>query len=140
MVGTTRNYTHEGDLSLLLGSPDYPCDPAPSGEAWLRQRIVVPSEGIPRLRLWYRIVTYDTNPALSDDRDFLEVEAAGVQVIRIMRLTGDPGCDPPAHDLGWRRAEADLSAWRTEEVQLRLLLHTDARANTWVYIDEVTVE
>ena len=140
MAGTSRNGAHAGDMGILLGSPDYPCDPAPAGESWLAQRITVPPGGIPRLRLWYRIVTYDRNRTLSDTRDFLEVEAAGVQVVRVMRLTGEYGCPLPAEDLGWRQAEADLSAWRGEEIELRLLLHTDSYANTWAYLDEIAVK
>jgi len=138
-VSTSGDGSHRGDYAALLGSPDYPCDPAPAGEARLSQRITVPAEGIPLLNFWYRIVTYDRNQTLEDTRDFLDVEVGGVQVLRAMRIQGAYGCHLPPEDMGWRRGEADLSAWRGQEIEIRFVLHTDDSANTWVYIDDVGV-
>ena len=93
------------------------------------------------LRFWYRIFTYDRNQSLHDDFDYLDILVAGEQVLRDMKTQGEYGrCDLLPSDLGWREGTVDLSPWRGQEVELRFLLHTDDSYNTWVYIDDVSVQ
>ena len=62
-------------------------------------------------------------------------------VPRDMNREGEYGrCDLPASDLGWREGTVDLSPWRGQEVELRFLLHTDHEYNTWVYVDDVSMQ
>ena len=138
-VDTTGSGPHGGAYAALLGSPRYPCESAPSGEAWLNQRIEVPADGSPLLRVWYRIVTFDRNQALVDIYDRFDVEVAGQRQLRVMKQAGEYGCRLPPEDMGWRIGEIPLSDWRGQEVEIRFLLYADAENNTWVYIDDVSL-
>ena len=140
-VGTSTGEAHGGIGAALLGSPNYDCESAPEGSARLSQWIQVPNAGSPMLRFWYRIFTYDRNERLHDNFDYLNVLVAGQQVLRDMNCEGEYGrCDLPPSDLGWREGAVDLSTWRGQEVELRFLLHTDHEYNTWVYVDDVSMQ
>ena len=102
--------------------------------------IQVPGWGSPTLRFWYRIVTYDRNAPHHDEYDFLDVEVAGERVLWAMKDAGDLGCDLPPEDMGWRMGEADLFPWCGLAIPIRFRLHTDGEYNTWVYIDDISVQ
>jgi hypothetical protein len=49
---------------------------------------------------------------------------------------------PPAHDMGWRKAEFDLSAYKGQQVRLifeNRNLHHDLSLGIWTLVDDVRV-
>ena len=50
------------------------------------------------------------------------------------------GCDLPPEDTAWRMGEVDLSPWRGQAIPIRFRLHADGEYNTWVYIDDISVQ
>ena len=131
----------EGSASALLCSPNYDCERAPEGEAWVQQWIRVPNSETSSLAFWYRIVTYDRNKLLDDRADYFEAVAAGQQVLKHMKVFGEDwgDCAQAPDDLGWREGVVDLSPWRGRVIPIRFRVHTDHEFNTWVFLDDVKV-
>ena len=137
----TSTHPHSGNYSALLGSPDYPCRDVPVGRAWMEQPVIVPSDGSPRLSLWYRIFTYDRNHDLGNIYDLFVVKINGVQVFADMNTDEPYGCQDPVTDLGWRQAIVDLSGYRGSCITLRFenWNRPDPHYNTWTYVDDVRI-
>jgi len=129
-----------GQRAVLLGDPGADCTHPPVGEAWVEQEFVVPSASLPRLALWYRIVTHDRNRELSERFDRFNVWLEGALVHRDANIAQPATCLAPPVDLGWKEFTYDLSAYRGRSVRLRIALSTpDDYYSTWVYVDDVEV-
>lgn len=135
---------HSGSSSALLGSPSYACLQVPAGKAWMQQTFTVPSSGVSKLRIWYRIYSQDEyNPANPTAFDRFEIYVNGV----LKHRDGDDdetyGCNN-LHIGNWLYHDIDLAAYLGQNITLRMenLSYPDegkgfAIYNTWVYVDDV---
>jgi hypothetical protein len=127
--------------AVRLGQP-VPAEPQPYGKAWLRQTVYVrPEWNRPVLTFHYRMHAND----ISDSSDFYVwlSRADGAWLADVVR-DGYPGphAPPPGHDMGWRMARYDLSAFKGQNVRLvfenRNRQH-DASLGIWTLVDDVRV-
>jgi hypothetical protein len=133
-----------GARSVALGNPDEACSSSTGprrGDSWLSQVIRVPNTNAPQLEVWYRIFTWDSNSQLSDSFDRFEIWLNSTRIHRDANRDGVYGCGRPATDLGWRRFTYDLSAYRGQQVTLKLsnVVWPDEAFNTWTYVDDVQI-
>jgi hypothetical protein len=133
-----------GARSVALGNPDETCSSSTGprrGDSWLSQIIRVPNTNAPQLEVWYRIFTWDSNSQLSDNFDRFEIWLNNTRIHRDANRDGVYGCGRPATDLGWRRSTYDLSAYRGQQVTLKLsnVVWPDEAYNTWTYVDDVQI-
>ena len=153
--------THSGGTShaALLGNPELgPCYdtlPAvlPVGSAVLSQTVHVPGLPdivVPTLSFWYHIKTYDTVWSERFQRYYdsfdVELSVAGSQDRELLLRDGnyDPnkvGSGKPVTDLGWKKAEIDLSDYAGQNVTLYFSVsnRVDQYFNTWAYLDDVSI-
>ena len=154
--------TGPGNLSTLaakLGSEVYgpsltPPGNVPPGCATLSQALTIPSLQQlqrPRLRFWYRVLTYDVmySERLQSYVDTLEVkllDEQGQQVALLLRA-GNPTSDyGTLYDTTWRLADLDLRAYAGRNGQLHFTNcngpqngQPDNLLNTWSYVDGVEI-
>jgi Leucine-rich repeat (LRR) protein len=133
-----------GARAAVLGNPDETCSLGNSprrGDSWISQVIEVPNTAAPRLELWYHIFTWDLNSRLSDEFDRFEVWVNNNRIHRDANGDGVYGCGRPPTDLGWRRFSYDLSAYRGQQITVKLsnVVWPDEAYNTWTYVDDVQV-
>ena len=138
---TLVEVARHGSRAVRLGQP-VPAEPQPRGKAWLRQTVYVRSEwNRPVLTFYYRMHAND----MFDSSDFYMwlSRTDGAWLADVVR-DGYPGphTPPPGHDMGWRRAEYDLSAYRGQHVRLifeNRNLHGDMSWGIWTLVDDVRV-
>ncbi|RLG48957.1 MAG: hypothetical protein DRO06_00335, partial [Thermoproteota archaeon] len=148
------NTPRTGDLYFLLGFRDYEEDGA-SGvheEVWLERTIRVPPEG-GTLSFYFQLQGWDSKTA-GDGFDYVRVYLNGsvTQPRYVDNSDGHLISDSYGFgrnnsylgwgnydDLGWRRAELDLSNYSAGFVTVRITLRafTDNICKTWVKIDDV---
>ena len=107
-----------GNYAALLGDPDHTKCPGrlPIGEAWIRQRFLVPDNGAPYLSFAYRLISYDElkyDGPLGERYDHFDVYIDDVsdslppfRIFRDGSTDGKPtsdqdGCTLTAEDKGW---------------------------------------
>lgn len=117
--------------------------------AWMYQTFAVPSTGSPTLSFYYRLYSYDKYPTNPESpyygqlRDSFDVYVNGVRIHRDkIDWTDTYGCGKPVNDRGWRPVTYDLSAYKGQNITLRFETwnRLDKYFNTWVYVDDVTVQ
>ena len=138
------NVVHSGVRSVVLGNPDEACTSSINqrrGDSWVSQNIRVPNTNAPQLTVWYRIFTWDRNLQLSDEFDRFEIWLNNSRVHRDANRSNDYGCNRPPTDLGWQRYTYNLSAYRGQQVTLKLsnIVWPDEAYNTWTYVDDIAV-
>lgn len=139
------NIVHGGRRSLVLGNPDEQCTTNTNprrGDSWATQMVWVPSSGTPKLTVWYRLLTWDSNPGLSEMFDRFEIRLNGSVVHRAANQSGAYGCNGPPVDLGWKRFTLDLSPYRGQWVWVMVtnIVWPDEAYNTWTYVDDIFVD
>ena len=109
-----------------------------------------PDVVVPKLHFWYHILTYDTVWSERYQRYYdsfdVEVSMAGGGGRTLLLRDGnyDPnkvGSGKPVTDLGWKKAEIDLSSYMGQSVTLYFSVHNrvDQYFNTWAYLDDVSI-
>ena len=131
---------HNGTYAAVLGQENAPCETGKGGlvgQSWIYQDVEVPNTSSPQLSLYYRILTYDKINA--DKYDRFEIYIGGTLLGRFGN-TGQHGC-PDIKDLNWQQFTYDLSAYRGQTIQLKLvnITHPDDWFSTWTYVDDVNV-
>jgi uncharacterized repeat protein (TIGR01451 family) len=135
------NAAHCGNFAALLGDPGYSCTGVPVGSAWMRASFLVPDTNSPTLTFWYRTLTYDANPGLTNKYDSFDVLVAGSLGFRYANQVDVLSCST-LRDTGWQQKTIDLSAYRGQNATIEFQNHNrhDAFYNTWTYIDDITLE
>lgn len=154
--------THDGGRSYtaVLGNPELgPCydtqqpPPAlPVGSGTISQTVYVPASPdvvVPKLHFWYHMMTYDVVWSERFQRyyDSFDVEISvggGPRQLLLRDGNFDPalvGAGRPVVDLGWRRAEIDLSPYAGQTVTLYFSNSNrqDNYFNTWTYLDDISI-
>jgi hypothetical protein len=133
---------HGGAYAARLGDPGYDnWGGCPSGEAAVYQRFEVPHEGHPRLRIWYRIYSYDTF-----EFDYFAIDVRRWPNGAPERAYLDGGyywTQGKLWDSLWREAVIALDDYRDEIVLVRIynvMGNTDGYYNTWSYVDDISLE
>jgi hypothetical protein len=139
------NEAFDGTYTAQLGEPTSQTEKE-QGMAWLRQTMYIrPEWERPVLTFHYRMFVND----IMDYSDFHVwlTRSNGGWLAEIKR-DGFRSCDdpplppPPGHDLGWRSASYDLSAFKGQTVRLvfeNRNLHGGYSLGIWTYIDDVRV-
>jgi hypothetical protein len=130
-----------GRRAVRLGQP-VPAAPQPYGKAWLRQTMYVrPEWQRPVLTFHYRLFVND----VVEHSDMIvwlsRIDGAWLADIVRDGYSG-PRAPPPAHDMGWRGTEYDLSAHKGQHVRLifeNRNLHGNMSLGIWTLIDDVRV-
>jgi hypothetical protein len=132
---------HCGNRAALLGNPGYSCTGVPVGSAWMRASFLVPNTSSPTLTFWYRTLTYDANPGLTNKFDSFDVLVAGSLGFRYANQIDVLSCST-RRDSNWRQKTIDLSAYRGQNATIEFQNHNrnDSFYNTWTYIDDITLE
>jgi hypothetical protein len=134
---------HGGRYAALLGNPTWDCRNVPVADARVEQTIHVPTIGGPTLRFWYRLISQDKTTSQTLDRyDVFEVKINGNLVLQDANMSRQYGCDTSPTDLGWKERAFSLSAYRGVQVTVSFSVvnRPNNRYNTWVYVDDVTVQ
>ncbi len=146
-------------LAAKLGSEVYgpsltPPGNVPPGCATLNQALTIPTLQQlkePRLRLWYRVLTYDVMyserlHAYVDTLDVKLLDAQG-QPLAILLRAGNPTSKyGELYDTGWHSANLDLKPYAGMSVQLNFTNcngpqngQPDNLLNTWSYVDAIEI-
>ncbi|MBN1400440.1 MAG: hypothetical protein JXA74_06365 [Anaerolineae bacterium] len=141
-VSVISERAHSGAYAAQLGDPGYDnWGGCPTGEAALWQMIQVPSQGHPRLYIWYRILSYDTF-----EFDYLAVDLRRWPDGQFERAWLDGGyywTQGRLWDSLWREADIVLDDYRGELIQVRIsnvMSNGDGYYNTWSYVDDVSLQ
>jgi uncharacterized protein YegL len=140
-----------GNLSALLGDPNYKCEGGvPVGSAWVEQTVVIPSSVTsPMLYFRYNIFTQDKNPYLQDEYDRFDVKVGNTLVFSDARRSEPYGCTLASKDLDlrWQDGKVDLSAYSGHQITIRFenMSTSDYEPdfgwyNTWTFVDNVRIE
>ncbi len=131
---------HCGNWAALLGEPGYSCDNVPVDSAWMSASFLVPNTNSPSLTFYYRTLTYDSNPGLTNKFDSFDVLVAGSLGFRYANQIDVLSCST-LRDSGWQRKTIDLSAHRGQNITIKFENHNrhDNFYNTWTYIDDITL-
>ncbi|MER2598111.1 MAG: hypothetical protein ABTQ73_01150, partial [Caldilineales bacterium] len=136
---------HGDSRAAVLGNPNHPCIGASggnrNGDSWISQSIRVPNTSAPQLTVWYRIFTWDRNANNNDDVDRFEIWINNQELFQTANITGNYGCAFPVNDLGWRDFVYDLSAYRGQQITLKLtnVVWPDEAYNTWTFVDDIII-
>jgi hypothetical protein len=134
---------HHGNRAARLGAP-VSAEPQPYGKAWLRQTVYVRPEWTePKLTFHYRMYVND----IVDYSDFhvwlsTPIGAWLADVLRDGYTHPENYPPSPGHDMGWRRAEYDLSVYKGQHVRLifeNRNLHHNLSLGIWTIVDDVRV-
>lgn len=135
---------HSDGHAAVVGQENAPCESGQGGQvgqSWIYQNVAVPSNGSPQLTFYYRILTYDKVNA--DKYDRFEVYVNGTLLSRLGNTDlSHYGCSKDINNLGWRPFTYDLSNYRGQTVQLRLvnITHPDDWFGTWTYVDDISIK
>jgi hypothetical protein len=137
-----------GSQAALLGNPAYPCLTVPPGTGSLSQSFIMPSTS-PQgkqlvLKFTYHIITDDQNKDMYDNWDRFDVLLNGVSVFSDMNQDNGYGCGHHT-DLGRRTRSVTVTGFSPgESVTLTFRVQNgaepDSTLNTYVYVDDVSVE
>jgi hypothetical protein len=141
-VAVLSEMVHGGRYAVRLGDPSYDnWGGCPTGEAAVYQTFQAPAEGHPRLRIWYRILSYDTY-----EFDYLAIDLRRESDGQVERAWLDGGyywTQGKLWDSLWREADIALDNYRGELVQVRIanvMSNGDGYYNTWSYVDDVSLQ
>ncbi len=134
-----------GSRSAVLGNPDEACTNSTNqrrGDSWISQVFYVPNTNAPQLTVWYRLFSWDSNTELNDAFDRFDIWLNNSHIHRDANRDGNYGCGRPPTDLGWKRFTYNLSAYRGQQVTLKLsnVVWPDEAYNTWTYVDDIAIQ
>ena len=158
-VVATTGPANATTLAAQLGSEAYgpsliPPGQVPTGCATISQALNIPGlEQVkqPRLRFWYRVLTYDVmySVRLQSYVDTLEVkltDAKGQQIALLLRAGNPTDTYKVLYDTGWRLLDANLKDYAGLKVNLLFANcngpqngNPDNMYNTWSYVDSVEI-
>jgi hypothetical protein len=147
----STNMPRNGSRSAILGGDTsvYDCNGGVPQDksAWMYQTFTVPDTVSPTLYLYYRLYSHDKKPAQGPSvgklRDSFDVYINNERIHRDeIDWTDSYGCALPPNDRGWQQVTYDLSGYGGQNITLRFETwnRLDNYFNTWVYVDDVTVE
>ena len=154
--------TGPGNVSTLaakLGSEIYgpsttPPGQVPTGCVTISQTVTIPSLQQlrqPRLRFWYRVLTYDVMyserlQSYVDTLDATLTDAAGQPLAVLLRAGNPTNTFGELYDTGWRLADVDLKPYAGRSGRLSFANcngpqngRADNMLNTWSYVDSIEI-
>jgi hypothetical protein len=147
----STNMPRNGSRSAILGGDTsvYDCNGGVPQDksAWMYQTFTVPDTVSPTLSFYYLLYSYDKKPTQGPSvgklRDSFDVYINNERIHRDeIDWTQTYGCASPVNDRGWRQVTHDLSDYKGQNITLRFETwnRLDTYFNTWVYVDDVTVQ